>query len=89
MALGATPPDIVRWILGQALRLTIAGLVLGLLGHLALSRALSSLLYGAGANDGLSLLLAVLILGSIALLASYIPARRAVRCDPLSALRSE
>ncbi len=89
MALGATPPDIVRWILGQALLLTIAGLALGLLGHLALSRALASLLYGAGANDGLSLLVAVLVLGFIALLASYIPARRAVRCDPVAALRAE
>jgi putative ABC transport system permease protein len=89
MALGATPRDIVRWILGQALALTIAGLALGLLGHFALSRALTSLLYGASAIGGLPLLFAVLVLGSVALLASYIPARRAVRGDPLSALRSE
>ena len=89
MALGATPRDIVHWILAQALVLTVSGLALGLLGQLAVSRALASLLYGAGANDGWSLLLAVLVLGSIAILASYIPARRAVRGDPVAALRSE
>jgi predicted permease len=89
MALGATPRQIVRWILGQALLLAIAGMALGLLGHVALSRVLASLLYGASTNDGWSLLLAVLVLGPIALLASYIPARRAVRGDPVAALRSE
>jgi predicted permease len=89
MALGATPRDIVRWILGQALLLAVAGLAIGLLGHFALSRVLASLLYGAGANDSISLLLAILVLGAIALLASYIPARRAVRGDPVAALRSE
>jgi putative ABC transport system permease protein len=89
MALGATPRDIVRWILGQALLLAIAGMALGLVGYFALSRVLASLLYGAGANDGWSLSLAVLTLGAIALVASYIPARRAVRGDPAAALRSE
>ena len=89
IALGATPRDIVRWILRQALLLAVAGVALGLLGYLALSRVLASLLYGAGPNDGLSLTLAVLVLGAIALLASYIPARRAVRGDPVAALRSE
>lgn len=89
MAMGATPGDIVRWILGQALVLTCAGIGLGLLGHFALSRVLASLLYGTGANDGLSLSLALVVLISIALLASYIPARRAVRGDPVAALRSE
>ena len=89
MALGATPRDIVRWILGRALLLTLAGLAAGLLGYVALSRALANLLYGASANDGIPLLFAFLVLGSIALLASYIPARRAVRGDPVAALRSE
>jgi putative ABC transport system permease protein len=89
MALGATPRDIVRWILGQALLLAGVGVAVGLLGHFALSRVLQSLLYGASANDGVSLLLAVFALASIALLASYIPARRAVRGDPVAALRSE
>jgi putative ABC transport system permease protein len=89
MALGATPRDLVRWILGQALLLTTAGMAIGLLGYFALSRVLASLLYGAGTNDGWSLLLAVLVLGAIALLASYIPARRAVRGEPVAALRAE
>jgi putative ABC transport system permease protein len=89
MALGATPREIVQWILGQALLLTVAGLAAGLVCYLALSRALAGLLYGVRTGDGLSLLFAVLVLGSIALVASYIPARRAVRGDPLAALRSE
>jgi putative ABC transport system permease protein len=89
MALGATPRDIVRWILGQALRLTCAGLVLGLIAYVALSPILASLIYGASPRDALSLLLGVMVLGSLALVASYIPARRAARRDPMSALRSE
>jgi putative ABC transport system permease protein len=89
MALGATPREIVQWILGQALVLTVAGLAAGLFCYLALSRALAGLLYGVRTGDGLSLLFAVLVLGTIALVASYIPARRAVRGDPLAALRSE
>jgi putative ABC transport system permease protein len=89
MALGATPRNIVRWILGQALVLTVIGLALGLLGYFALSRALTSLLYGSSATSGWPLVFAVVVLGSIALLASYIPARRAVRGDPVSALRAE
>ncbi len=89
MALGATSRDIVRWILAQALLLAVVGMALGLLGYFALSRVLASLLYGAGANDGLALSFAVVVLGAIALLASYIPARRAVRGDPVAALRSE
>jgi putative ABC transport system permease protein len=89
MALGASPSDIVRLILRQALLLAVAGMALGLLGYFALARVLAGLLYGAGANDGLALALAVLFLGAISLLASYIPARRAVRSDPVAALRSE
>lgn len=89
MALGATSGDIVRWILSQALLLTFAGIVLGLIGHFALSRVLASLLYGTGANDAVALLLGLIVLTSVALLASYIPAHRAVRGDPVAALRSE
>lgn len=89
MALGATPRDIVRWILRNAMLTIIAGMALGLIGHFALARLLAGVLYGTGANDGLSLCAALFILTGIALLASYIPARRAVRGDPVSALRSE
>ncbi len=89
LALGATPQDIVRWILGRALRLTAAGLALGLVVQFALSPILGSLIYGTGPRDAWSLLAGVIVLGSLALLASYIPARRAVRGDPMAALRSE
>jgi putative ABC transport system permease protein len=89
VALGATPRDIVRWIVGQALRLTATGLALGLILYLALSPVLANLIYGASPRDALSLLLGVIVLGSLALVASYIPARRAVRGDPMAALRSE
>jgi putative ABC transport system permease protein len=89
VALGATPRDIVRWILGQALRLTFAGLALGLIVYFALSPILGSLIYGASPRDAWSLLAGVVVLGSLALVASYIPARRAVRGDPMAALRSE
>jgi putative ABC transport system permease protein len=89
MALGATPRDIVRWILGQALRLTFVGLALGLIAYFALSPLLASLIYGASPRDAWSLLGSVIVLGSLALVASYIPARRSVRGDPMAALRSE
>jgi predicted permease len=89
MALGATPRDIVRWILGQALRLTCAGLALGLIVYFALSPVVASLIYGTSPRDALSLLLGVMVLGSLAMAASYIPARRAARGDPMAALRSE
>ena len=88
IALGATPRDIVAWILKQALFLAGAGIAIGLAASLALSRLLASLLYGS-ATAGLPLLFAVVVLGSVALLAGYIPARRAVRRDPVSALRAE
>jgi putative ABC transport system permease protein len=89
VALGATPRDIVRWILGQALLLTSAGMVLGLIVYFALSPVLASLIYGLSSRDVWSLALSVIVLGSLALAASYIPARRAVRGDPMAALRSE
>lgn len=88
IALGATPSDIMRSILGRALVLAASGLAIGLLGVLALSRTLASLVYGAGVG-GWPLFFAALLLGSVALLASYIPARRAVRSDPVAALRAE
>jgi ABC-type antimicrobial peptide transport system permease subunit len=88
MALGATPREIVRWILSQAMALAAVGLALGLIAYFALSRVLASLLYGARPND-ISLSLAALVLVTIAVFASYIPARRAVRGDPVAALRSE
>jgi len=89
LALGAVPRDIIGWILKQALVVASIGLALGLAGYFALSRALAGVLYGVSPTDGVSLVGSVLILAGIALVASYIPARRAVRVDPVAALRSE
>jgi putative ABC transport system permease protein len=89
MALGATAPEIVRWILGQTLKLTAAGLALGLILYFAVSPILGSLLYGASPRNPWPLLGSVLVLASLSLAASYLPARRAVRGDPMAALRSE
>ncbi len=89
MALGATPAGIVSWIMRRALLLAAAGIMLGLAGHFAVSRVLGSLLYGISPNDVAALASATLVLSLTALLASYIPARRAVRIDPMAALKAE
>ncbi len=89
VALGATANTIVKWIVGQAILLCLAGVMVGLAGHFALSRVLGSLLYGIGANDAATLVGVIALLNLIAILASYIPARRAVRGDPMAALRAE
>ncbi len=89
MALGAEKADVRRMILRQGLRLTLIGIALGAAGALALMRVLSSLLYGISPTDPLTLIFASLVLAGIALLASYLPARRAARIDPMVALRYE
>jgi putative ABC transport system permease protein len=89
LALGATPRDIVGWILLRALRLTAFGLGLGAMLYFALSPVLASLVYGVSLRDAWPLLASMLALGSLGLGASYIPARRAVKGDPMAALRSE
>jgi len=89
IALGATPRDIIRWILGQSSQLTCAGLAAGLAIYFAVSPIVGSLIYGTSPRDTWSLLLGVVLLGSLALGASYIPARRAAQGEPMSALRSE
>ena len=89
LALGARRSDVLRLVLGRGLRLAAAGVVLGLIGALAASRGLGSLLYGISATDPLTLAVAVIALTSAALLASFLPARRATRVDPIIALRSE
>ena len=89
MALGASAGGIVGWIMRQALFLAAAGVTLGLAGHLVLSRVLGSLLYGISPNDARTLASAVAVLTLIAILASYVPARRAARGDPMAALRAE
>jgi putative ABC transport system permease protein len=89
MALGATRGDILRWIVRQAMVLAAAGVAIGLAGHFALARVLRSLLYGTSPNDVSTWMGSAALLGLIAVIASYIPARRAMRSDPVTALRAE
>jgi len=89
MALGASAATVVRMVLGQGVRLAGAGVILGLVSALAMTRALSTLLFAVSPNDPLTLTALSLALTAVALLACYIPARRATRIDPLRALRYE
>jgi predicted permease len=89
VALGAERRDVLGLVVGQGFRLTVAGVVIGLLGAFGLTRFLSSLLYDVKPNDSLTLIVASMILTGVALLACYIPARRATKVDPMVALRHE
>ena len=89
VALGATARDVVRLVLGQGLRLTIVGIVVGLLGAFALTRVVRSLLHGVDATDPLTFVAVPIVLTLVALVASYVPARRATHVDPLLAMRTE
>jgi len=89
MALGSEPADVVRLMVRQGGRLVIAGLVLGVLGAVAVGKYLASVLAGIQAPDPLIVVLLAAVLGAIALLATYLPARRAARVDPLIAMRAE
>ena len=89
MALGARTDDVLRLVLGQGMALAVGGMALGVPVTLALTRFLASLLYGVKPADALTLVAVTLILTTATLLASYIPARRATRVDPMVALRYE
>ena len=89
MALGARRVDILRAVLGQGFRLILIGVIIGMGGAVALTRVLSSLLYGVTPTDPVTLVLVSCMLVAVALLASYLPARRAARVDPMVALRYE
>jgi len=88
-ALGAQRGDIIKMMLRQGIRLTAIGLVIGLVIALAGTRLLSNLLYGIGATDPLTFIVVSLVLAGVALLASWIPARRATMVDPAVTLRFE
>ena len=89
MALGAKEKDVLSLVLWDGLIVIGAGLAIGLLLAAVATRVIASFLYGVGATDPLTFIAVPLLLGSVALLASYVPARRAVKVDPLVALRSE
>jgi putative ABC transport system permease protein len=88
-ALGATSRDIQWLILGAGLRMTVLGLVVGAAGALALTRFIAALLFGVGPRDTATMAGVLCLLTAVALLACYVPARRATRVDPLVALRYE
>jgi predicted permease len=87
MALGASRVDVLRLVLLQGLGLTLAGLALGLALAFGLTRFIAGLLYGVGADDPMTVLGVVALLGAISLLACYLPAHRAMRADPVASIR--
>ena len=89
LALGAQTSNVLRLILGQGLKLAAVGVALGLLAAIAFTRLLKGLLFGISASDPLTFALIAALLVGVALLACWIPARRATKVDPLEALRSE
>ena len=89
VALGATSGKVLGMVLGQGMRTILIGLAIGIAGSLALTRTMSSLLFGVTATDPLTFVGVTILLVAVALLACYIPARRATKVDPMVALRYE
>ena len=89
MALGATPRDALKMVIRQGMLLALIGVGLGLAGALALTRVMKGLLFNMSATDPATFVGVALLLVAVALIASYIPARRATKVDPLQSLRQE
>jgi putative ABC transport system permease protein len=89
LALGARPQDLLKLVVGQGMILTLFGLVIGVCAAFALTHLIEKLLFGISATDPLTFVVIPLLLASVALLACWIPARRATRVDPLATLRYE
>jgi putative ABC transport system permease protein len=89
MALGARASDVLALVVGQGMLLAGAGIVLGLAGAFAMTRVLEKFLWGVRPTDTFTFIVVSLLLVAVALLASYLPARRATRVDPMVALRYE
>jgi ABC-type antimicrobial peptide transport system permease subunit len=89
MALGATRRDVLRLVLARALRIVVAGLIVGLAGAAGVTRVLQTFLFGVTPTDPLVFTIVTLLLLAVGLMAAWLPARRATRIDPWAALRAE
>ena len=89
LALGAHPREVLRLVVRQGMQLVFAGILLGIAGALALTRLMASLLYSVSPTDPATFAVVSVLLGLVALIACYVPARRAMRVDPMVALRTE
>jgi predicted permease len=89
VALGASSSDVMRMVLGQGMKITLIGVAIGLVFALGLTRLITTLIYGVGTTDPLTFASVAILLSAVALFACYLPARRAMRVDPIVALRYE